>query len=86
MPNNPSTKKRLRQDVGRTLRNKIKRSTMRGRVRAVREAVEAGDKGKAQAELVNAYRAIDKCAKHNIIHANNAANKKSSLARMVNGA
>ena len=36
-----------------------------------------------QAALVDAYQAIDKAAKHNVIHANAAGNKKSNLARLV---
>ena len=83
MPNSASAKKRIRQDAGRALRNKDRRSRMRSTARAIREAVEAGDKAKAQAALVDAYKAIDKAAKHNIIHANAAGNKKSNLARLV---
>ena len=83
MPNSPSAKKQIRQDVGRTFRNKERRSRMRGTTRLLREAVAEGDKATAQTMLVTCYRAIDKAAKHNIIHANAAANKKSNLARLV---
>ena len=83
MPNTASAKKRIRQDNVRTLRNKERRSRMRSTARSVREAVEAGDKAAAQAALVDAYKAIDKAAKHNVIHANAAGNKKSNLSRLV---
>ncbi len=83
MPNNASSKKRLRQDVGRAFRNKERRSRMRGTMRQVREAIEAGDKKRAESLLPVAFSSIDKAAGHNVIHANNAANKKARLARQI---
>ena len=84
MPNTESSKKRVRQTVKRTLQNKVRRSEMRTFVRQVNEAIEAGDKATAQASLVKAYSAIDKCAKVNIIHDNTAANHKAKLTKRVN--
>jgi len=46
-------------------------------------AIEAGDVSQAQGALKEAMRLIDKAAKHNIIHANTAARKKSHLSRRV---
>ena len=83
MPNTASAKKRVRQTDVRTLRNKDKRTAMRGYIRQLREAVEAKDKAKATALLPTAYGAVDKCAKHNIIHDNKAGHLKSQLARLV---
>jgi len=83
MPNTASTKKRVRQTEKRTLLNKVRRSNMRTAIRKVREAVEAGDKSAAQSLLHDAYKQIDKAARVHILHANNAANKKSRLARTV---
>jgi small subunit ribosomal protein S20 len=84
MPNTASAKKRIRQDEGRTLRNKVRRSNMRTAVRKVREAVAAGDKAAAQTLLASAYKQIDKAARQHILHANNAANQKARLTRTVN--
>ncbi len=84
MPNTASTKKRVRQDEVRTLRNKVRRSSMRTAVRKVREAVAAGDKAAAQTLLHDAYKQIDKAARSHILHANNAANQKSRLTKTVN--
>jgi small subunit ribosomal protein S20 len=83
MPNTASSKKRVRQTQSRTLRNKVRRSSLRTIVRKVREAVEAGDKAKAQALLPEAYKVIDKAAQSHVLHANTAANKKRKLARLV---
>lgn len=84
MPNTASTKKRVRQTETRTLRNKNRRSNMRSAIRKVREAVEAGDKAAAQNLLQDAYKQIDKAARQHIVHAKNAANRKSRLTRSVN--
>ena len=50
----------------------------------VRTAVDAGDKATAQAELVTASRSLDKAVSKGVIHANQAANRKSALAHQVN--
>jgi len=84
MPNTASSKKRVRQTEKRTLSNKVRRSTMRGWIRKVREAVDAGDKAGADAALVQAYKHIDRAAMKHILHANNAANMKRKLATVVN--
>lgn len=84
MPNTNSAKKRVRQTVVRTMRNKNTRTKMRSVVRQLTEAIEAGDKATAQTVLVEAHSAIDRCAKANIIHDNNAANKKAKLTKRVN--
>ena len=84
MPNTLSAKKRVKQTGERTLRNKELRSRMRSQVRQVREAIEAGDKAKADSLLPAAHKTIDKCARKNIIHDNTAAHRKSKLTRAVN--
>jgi ribosomal protein S20 len=52
-------------------------------VRRVREAIEAGDKAAAEEGLKKACRKLDKAASKGIIHKNQAANRKSKLARRV---
>ena len=84
MPNTASTKKRVRQTQSRTLRNKVRRSTMRSWIRKLKEAAEAGDKATAQAALVECYKHIDKAASKHIVHANKAANQKRKLTALVN--
>ncbi|MDF1701210.1 MAG: 30S ribosomal protein S20 [Planctomycetota bacterium] len=84
MPNTASSKKRVRQTETRTMRNKNRRTAMRTAIRKLGEAVAAGDKAQAQTLLVEAQGLIDRAAKQNIIHENNAANQKSRLARSVN--
>jgi small subunit ribosomal protein S20 len=85
MPNTLSAKKRLRQTEVRAARNKVLRSSMRTWEKKILQAVEAGDKATAEAELPMAYRYIDKAARKRILHPNTAANHKSRLARKVRG-
>jgi small subunit ribosomal protein S20 len=49
----------------------------------VREAVAAGDKEAAQDALHTASRKLDKAASKGVIHTNQAANRKSALAKQV---
>jgi len=84
MPNRKHRSKTVRQAEGARQRNKTKRSAMRTQVKKVDEAIEAGDKSAATAELAAAMKKIDKAAKNRVIHPNNAARKKSNLARKVN--
>lgn len=80
MPNTKQAKKRMDQDERRRLDNKAKRSAMRT---AIRKVLTAADADSAKAALPMAMKKIDKAAKTNIIHANNAARKKSRLVRHV---
>jgi len=56
MPNTVSSKKRLRQNEKLRVRNRATKSVMRGQIRKVRDAVEAGDSETAQAEFKVAQR------------------------------
>ena len=83
MPQIKSAKKRLKQDAVRRVRNKMKKSVMRTYMRRLHEAVEAGDKAKAESLLPEVLKKIDKAANARCIHANTAAHKKSLVTRRV---
>jgi small subunit ribosomal protein S20 len=53
-------------------------------VRRFRTAADAGDKDTALAELVVASRSLDKAVSKGVIHANQAANRKSAMAERAN--
>lgn len=53
-------------------------------MRAFREAAHAGEKDKAAELLLVTNRKLDKAASKGVIHKNQAANKKSELARALN--
>ncbi len=83
MPNSKQAEKRVRQNDVRRIQNKGLRSAMKTAIRRVTEAVEAADKDGAKAALTLAMKRIDKCAKRNIVHKNNASRRKSNLSRLV---
>ena len=86
MPNTASAKKRLRQNAKRRILNRSAKSEMRGQLRKVREAVQAGDSEKAQAEFRLATKKLDRAASKNLIHKNAAARTKSRLSKLVKSA
>lgn len=64
-------------------RNRAVKSELKTVIRAVREAVTAGDKEKATSALVLASKKLDKAVSKGVIHKNQAANRKSALAKKV---
>jgi small subunit ribosomal protein S20 len=84
--NHKSAIKRIRQNLKRNERNRYVRSTMRTYIRRVREAVAAGDAGKAGEALCLAIKTIDKAASKGVIHKNQASRRISRLQKLVNGA
>lgn len=83
MANIKSQIKRIRTNEKRRLRNQAVKSELKTLVRRTREAVEAGDQEKAVAALRVASRKLDVAVSKGIIHKNQAANRKSKLARRV---
>jgi small subunit ribosomal protein S20 len=75
--------KRIGTNEKARLRNKAVKSELKTHVRRVREAIAGGDKAAASAALVSASKKLDKAASKGVIHANQAANKKSALAKSV---
>ena len=84
MANIKSQKKRILTNEKARLRNQSIKSALRTTIRQFRETVAAGDKDKAAEQLVTTSRALDKAASKGVIHKNQAANKKSALAKAVN--
>ena len=84
MANIKSQQKRNRTNERARLRNKSVKSSLRTAVRAFREAAESGEKDKAAELLVSTSRKLDKAAGKGVIHKNQAANKKSALAKSLN--
>ncbi len=84
MANIKSQQKRNRTNERARLRNKSVKSSLRTAVRSFREAAHAGEKEKAAELLAATNRKLDKAASKGVIHKNQAANKKSALARALN--
>ena len=84
MANIKQQKKRVLTNEKRRMRNKSVRSAARTEIRKFREAVESGDKAAAEAQLRVASRKLDKAVTKGVFHRNNAANKKSNMAKALN--
>ncbi len=80
MANIKSQKKRILTNEKARLRNKAVKSALKTHIRKFREAAAEGDVEKAQELAQVACRALDKAATKGVIHANQAANRKSAVA------
>jgi small subunit ribosomal protein S20 len=75
-----SQKKRILTNEKARLRNKSVKSALRTSVRKFHEAADAGETDKAQELARAATRSLDKAVSKGVIHANQAANRKSAIA------
>ncbi len=83
MANIKSQIKRIKTNLKAQERNKAVKSELKTAVRRAKEAISAGDKEKATAALVVATKKLDKAASKGVIHKNQAANRKSAIAKQV---
>ena len=85
MANIKSQLKRIKTNEKARLRNKSVKSSVKTAIRKFREAAESGDKDQAITLLREASKKLDKAASKGVIHPNQAANKKSAMAKRANG-
>jgi small subunit ribosomal protein S20 len=83
LANIKSQKKRNLTNAKAAARNKSTRTALKTAIKKVNEAVAASDKTAAEAGLKDAIRALDKAASSGVIHKNQAANRKSGIAKQV---
>jgi small subunit ribosomal protein S20 len=76
--------KRVKTNEKRRQRNKSVKSAVRTAVRKFREAAETGDTERATELQRAASKALDKATSKGVIHRNQAANRKSAMAKRVN--
>ena len=81
MANIKSQIKRNKQNDKAHERNKAVKTGLKSAVRKFREAAETGDADKAKELAKDAAKKLDKAASKGIIHKNQAANRKSAIAR-----
>lgn len=62
-------------------RNRAVKSELKTAVRQAREAIASGDKDKAQAAVKTATKKLDKAVSKGVLHKNQAANRKSAIAK-----
>ena len=85
MANIKSQIKRIKTNEKARQRNKAVKSEIKTAIRRTHEAVAAGDATKASEAERSAGRKLDKAVSKGVLHKNNAANKKSALAKRVAG-
>jgi small subunit ribosomal protein S20 len=78
-----SALKAHRQNLKNRERNRQYRTRMRGALRDIRVAVDAGDPASVKDAVRNTISLVDKMAGKGIIHRNTAGRYKSRLARRV---
>ncbi|WIE76876.1 30S ribosomal protein S20 [Curtobacterium sp. MCSS17_007] len=83
MANIKSQMKRIKTNLKAQERNKAYRSELKTVIRHTNEAVATGDKDKATAALALASKKLDKAVSKGVIHKNQAANRKSAIAKKV---
>jgi small subunit ribosomal protein S20 len=73
--------KRNKQNEKAHERNKAVKTGLKTAVRKFREAAESGDAAEAQTLARDAAKKLDKAASKGVIHKNQAANRKSAIAK-----
>jgi small subunit ribosomal protein S20 len=83
MANTKSAKKAARQIARREVINKSRRTRVRSAVRKVEEAIAAGDRSQATADMTEAEPALIRAAQKGIVHRNSAHRKVSRLSHQI---
>jgi small subunit ribosomal protein S20 len=73
--------KRNKQNEKARQRNKAVKSSLRTSVRHFREVADSGDQEKTTQAMRAAYVKLDKAVSKGVIHKNQAANRKSAIAK-----
>ncbi|WP_334171828.1 30S ribosomal protein S20 [Sinomonas sp.] len=84
MANIKSQKKRILTNEKARQRNMAVKSELKTLIRSVNAAIEASDKDAANSALLRASKKLDKAVSKGVIHKNQAANRKSAIAKKVN--
>jgi len=82
--NHASSKKRVRQTVKRTARNRHIRTNVRTSVKRVRAAIEEGNASAAKKALIEAVAKIDAAVSKGIFHRKTGSRYISRLTHQVN--
>ena len=86
MANIQSAKKRIRQTVKRTERNRQYNAASRTYIRKTRSLIAEGKIDEAEAAARQAYKTLDKAARKHVIHPRNAARRKGRLMAALEAA
>ena len=84
MPNIKSSKKDVISSKIAYEKNKANKSALKTDLKKFDAALVSGDKATAEAAYTAAVKAVDKAVNKGLLHKNNAARKKSSMALKMN--
>jgi small subunit ribosomal protein S20 len=79
-----SQKKRVLTNEKAQQRNRAVKSGLKTAIKKVHALVEAGDAAGAKAAALEAATLLDKAASKGVIHASQAANRKSGIVKLAN--
>ena len=86
MAHSLSAKKRIRQNLKHRALNRARKKQVRLSVRGLDDALQSGDRDKAQTALTAVIKTIDQVAAKGTLHANTASRKKARLQKRFNTA
>lgn len=82
MPNIKSAKKRVLVNKAKAARNRSRNSALKTAIKKANAAVASGN-GDVKVLVTAAIKKVDQAAAKGLIHKNNAARKKSALAKLL---
>ena len=85
MPNIKSAKKRVKVNKTKAAANKARKSNLKTMIKKAQLAVKDTELSQAEKEAAVkvAIKRVDQACAHNLLHKNNAARKKSQLAKLL---
>jgi small subunit ribosomal protein S20 len=86
MANLKSSKKDIRRSVKARAKNTAVKSALKTYIKKTRKAAESGDKKATVEALTLAVKGLDKAAQKGTLHKNQAARRKSRMAKAANQA
>ena len=86
MPHSKSAKKEVRVAKKRQFRNKSIRSLCKTRISKAEKLIFSSELNLGREAVIDAVSVLDKAAEKRVIHANNAARRKSRLMKKLNQA
>ena len=83
MPRMKAAKKALKQSLKKYERNRSVKRLVKETIKEVEKLAKEGKKAEVLKKLPEVFSVIDKAAKQNLLHKNNAARKKSALSKLA---
>jgi len=83
MPRRRTSRKRIRADKKRNLRNQKVKQELKKTLKKFQALITAKNSAEAKEFLQKVFSQLDKAAKKKIIHPNKASRKKSRLAKLL---